>query len=122
MGKHKRERSRSREKKKKKKRSRSSSPESRIKKKSVKKIKKKSKKSKDSLPSIDDIISNKLKEKQLAGKGEPSVRFETLNRPDLIFFHSFYYLHSLFFILEQRRFGLQIFSKFLWSLLLVAYY
>ena len=75
MGKHKRERSRSREKKKKKKRNRSSSPESRINKKSLKKIKKKSKKSKDSLPSIDDIISNKLKEKQLAGKGEPSVRF-----------------------------------------------
>ena len=75
MGKHKRERSRSREKKKKKKRNRSSSPESKINKKSLKKIKKKSKKSKDSLPSIDDIISNKLKEKQLAGKGEPSVRF-----------------------------------------------
>jgi len=73
MGKHKRERSRSREKKKKKKRNRSSSPESKINKKSLKKIKKKSKKSKDSLPSIDDIISNKLKEKQLAGKGEPSV-------------------------------------------------
>ena len=100
MGKHKRERSRSREKKKKKKRSRSSSPESRINKKSLKKIKKKSKKSKDSLPSIDDIISNKLKEKQLAGKGEPSVSFSILN-PALPFsILLIRYLHSFFFLYE----------------------
>ena len=67
MGKHKRERSRSREKKKKKKRERSSSPESKVHKKSHKKLKKKLKKSKDTLPSLDDIISNKMKEKQAAG-------------------------------------------------------
>merc|ERR1712150_111187 len=74
MGKHKRERSRSREKKKKKKRSRSSSSESRIHKKSHKKFKKKCKKPKDnnSLPSIDEIISSKMKEKQ-TGREDPSV-------------------------------------------------
>ena len=81
MGKHKRERSRSREKKKKKKRNRSSSPESRIHKKSHKKHKQKNKlkKSKDSLPSIDDIISTKMKEKKIPGSStstEPLVSYD----------------------------------------------